>query len=533
MFFNDTEIFRTSTAEPIQNGIIWTYIKDMSHVLSLFKEHQKIIFDLGNLVDDTYTGSWNTVLTATFFEVEDSFDAADVVIPVSSRKSSVGSPSTFVIPESRAVDALSFPQNIERASFSISACGQANEEFWWSNVLSSDTHVFGNDTTLSGHSPFREVQLMIDGMLAGVAWPFPVIFTGGIAPGLWRPVVGIDAFDLREDEIDITPFAPLLADGKEHTFEIKVAGISDDGNGGGNLTFAIGSNWVVTGKVFIWLDKNGSVTTGTAPEISSPAPSLQLYSATSAGVNRSAESLRYSVYATRNLSIQATVGTSRGSQLVTWQQTLKYSNEGDITNGGNNQTNLQSTSGSDVASSGYSKAFSYPLYVFSSYRVLDGGNYTIDGKMSRGKSVDRISDLAFPSELTTFGGAPKHMSSYVGTSASDWQNGTASHLGAPALKTSIASGSTEQWFFLYGVGDSATVIQEANPTLSAPSITELYRRHVLAANDSIIRDEESFTGSMGQEIHEVQQDQSSHSSAATAQPLGRPGIRAMLGRGPA
>jgi hypothetical protein len=141
--------------------------------------------------------------------------------------------------------------------------------------------------------------------------------------------------------------------------------------------------------------------------------------------------------------------------------------------------------------------------------------------------------LAFPSELTTFGGAPKHMSSYVGTSASDWQNGTASHLGAPALKTSIASGSTEQWFFLYGVGDSATVIQEANPTLSAPSITELYRRHVLAANDSIIRDEESFTGSMGQEIHEVQQDQSSHSSAATAQPLGRPGIRAMLGRGPA
>lgn len=34
-----------------------------------------------------------------------------------------------------------------------------------------------------GYSPFREVQLFIDGMLAGVAWPFPVIFTGGVVPG--------------------------------------------------------------------------------------------------------------------------------------------------------------------------------------------------------------------------------------------------------------------------------------------------------------------------------------------------------------
>src|ERR1700758_1574812 len=30
MFLGDTEVFRTSTAEPTINGIIWTYIKDMS-----------------------------------------------------------------------------------------------------------------------------------------------------------------------------------------------------------------------------------------------------------------------------------------------------------------------------------------------------------------------------------------------------------------------------------------------------------------------------------------------------------------------
>jgi hypothetical protein len=53
------------------------------------------------------------------------------------------------------------------------------------------------------------VQLLIDGQLAGLSWPFPVVFTGGIVPGFWRPVVGIDAFDLREDVIDITPWLPV------------------------------------------------------------------------------------------------------------------------------------------------------------------------------------------------------------------------------------------------------------------------------------------------------------------------------------
>jgi hypothetical protein len=179
MFFNDTEIFRTSTAEPTQNGIIWTYTKDMSAYLSLFKESQKIIFDLGNLVDDTYTGLWNTTLTASFFTAEDTIEAADMIIPVSSHQSASDKPSIFRVPESKAINSLVLPRNIKKAVFSISSCGQAAEEFWWANVLSSDTAVFGNETTLYGYSPIREVQLWIDGLLAGVAFPFPVIFTGG------------------------------------------------------------------------------------------------------------------------------------------------------------------------------------------------------------------------------------------------------------------------------------------------------------------------------------------------------------------
>lgn len=51
-------------------------------------------------------------------------------------------------------------------------------------------------TTLHGYSSFREIQVLIDGVLAGVAWPFATVFTGGIVPALWRPLVSITAYDL-------------------------------------------------------------------------------------------------------------------------------------------------------------------------------------------------------------------------------------------------------------------------------------------------------------------------------------------------
>lgn len=115
--------------------------------------------------------------------------------------------------------------------------------------MSSETNTFPQTGALLGYSPFREVQLFIDGMLAGVAWPFPIIFTGGIVPGLWRPIVGIDAFDLKEDEIDITPWLPLLCDGNSHNFTIRVSGLTDNGNGTATLSETTGGYWLVTGKV--------------------------------------------------------------------------------------------------------------------------------------------------------------------------------------------------------------------------------------------------------------------------------------------
>ena len=134
------------------------------------------------------------------------------------------------MPSDIAAVNVKIPRRTNRAVFSIFACGQIDEEQWFDNVFDSAVNTFPGYGPLFGGSPFRELQLYIDGMLAGVVWPFPIFFTGGIVPGLWRPIVGIDAFDLREDEIDITPWLGQITDGHKHTFEIRVAGISGDGS---------------------------------------------------------------------------------------------------------------------------------------------------------------------------------------------------------------------------------------------------------------------------------------------------------------
>jgi hypothetical protein len=78
---------------------------------------------------------------------------------------------------------------------------------------------------------------------------FPLLFTVGVDPKLWRPIVGIGAYDLPTFEID----------GKAHTFGLQVVGF--DSSVKGNIG-AVGENWYVTGTVFVWLNAHSDQTTG-------------------------------------------------------------------------------------------------------------------------------------------------------------------------------------------------------------------------------------------------------------------------------
>lgn len=133
IYFGDIELWRTSTAEPTKNGIYWTYIKDMSWALSLMKEPQKLIFDLGNLIDSTYTGTYNATLTATFFTTEDTVVPADEILPISTRQGAAGMGSQFSFPSQNASNTFSLPRNAKKAVVSLAATGQIGEEFWYTS----------------------------------------------------------------------------------------------------------------------------------------------------------------------------------------------------------------------------------------------------------------------------------------------------------------------------------------------------------------------------------------------------------------
>ncbi|KAJ5994482.1 hypothetical protein N7451_010206 [Penicillium sp. IBT 35674x] len=398
LYFNSTELWRTSTAEPTQDGIFYTYKKEMHQYLPLWKEPQKIIFDLGNIVNSEYTGILNTTLTATFFTVPDTPAAADKILPISRLLGASNSSSVAVLPSEDTAVSYTLPRNLKRAVISVSACGQADEEFWYQNVFSSDTDTFVDvSPVLYGDGPWREVQVLIDGMLAGVSWPFPVIFTGGIVPGFWKPIVGIDAFDLREHEIDITPFIPYLSDGKPHTFNLVVVSVNDHGGEYATIANTTTDSWYVTGKIFLFEDEEGHITTGSMPVIKDPLPSLQITRSISTNSTGTNETLTETTTAKRSLLITSRLKTSSGEKEVSWSQDISYENFNQLIDYGWFQKTIQKTTGTDKTGSsiGYSLSYEYPFNCDWWY-FETGEELGIYGNISRSLTFDVLGPSVFP-----------------------------------------------------------------------------------------------------------------------------------------
>ena len=332
-------------------------------------------------------------------------------------------------------------------------------------------------------------------------------------------IVGIDAFDLREDEIDITPFLPILCDGAAHSFEIRVSGINDTGNGTGVLAETVGSNWPVTGKIFLWLDPEGSVTTGSGPVASIPDPVVQLSSSVGKLPNGTNETLTYQVNAQRTISFTSTINTANGSETASWRQSLSYSNFGNYTEAGNVQVNNQSTTGNDVSSLDYSRSLNYPLYAFSVYGAIRD-NITIFANVVRGKDVQTIGQAVFPTGVEPVEEAETGSQPFQGSLLQTMQNGTATYLSNQTSMTSFSFGSTEQDMTLSGVLTSGSNAQ-GDPQVASTS--ELFQRHVKAVNSTVVEDDESVIG------RAVSHD---HSGLPSMNNFAGSGTRSMLGRGP-
>lgn len=225
---------------------------------------------------------------------------------------------------------IRIPRNAYRAVIEIYVSFHGNDEFWYSNPPSSYFKAENDDENLHknpsdsyakikkvsverGHGAYREVLVMIDGNLVGSVVPFPVIFTGGINPLFWEPIVSIGAFDLPSYDVELTPYLGLLLDGKVHSFSFQVAD---------SISF-----WLVDANLHLWLDAcSKEVQAGIG--YSSPEFSLER--------EFKFEGLdgKFEIEAERKTEISGWVNSSAGNFTTSFSLKLKFKNKIQFYNNG-------------------------------------------------------------------------------------------------------------------------------------------------------------------------------------------------------
>ncbi|SES45626.1 Peptide N-acetyl-beta-D-glucosaminyl asparaginase amidase A [Streptomyces sp. yr375] len=230
------EVFRTSTPEPSPDGIEWSVEKDVTRYSDTFREAQDVEMLIGNVVDDTYTGVIDVKVTLTFYESHDGKPAA-------------APDRVLTLADGPAGTTLTTPRNSERVVAEVYATGSGGgcEEYWYLTVPAAAPYSCHADD-----GPYREVQLKVDGQVAGIATPFPTVWTGGWSnPFLWYVIPGPRAFDIKPIEYDLTPFAAILNDGRPHRVEVSVVGVP-----------AGQSGWSTPVNVLVWQDPGKAVVGG-------------------------------------------------------------------------------------------------------------------------------------------------------------------------------------------------------------------------------------------------------------------------------
>ncbi|PVH80011.1 hypothetical protein DL98DRAFT_492036 [Cadophora sp. DSE1049] len=469
LYLGDVEVWRTTTGMPVRTGIFYNFMKDVTVFNAVLRTEQKVIMQLDNIYNDVFTGNFNVTITALYYDDHEIFTPANTILPISAKLSSANQSSVISLPDGNASVSVTFPRNVERAVVSIIASGNGAEEFWFTNVPTEYEKTF-NNTAIYGYSPFREVQLLIDGELAGAIWPFPTIFTGGISPGLWVPIVGVDTYDLPNFEIDVSPWLGLLCNGKSHTFELNVVGYDSVTTLG-----TVGSNWWVSGSIFLWIDSAGNQTTGSAVQSWAPRPEFDFTPVitTSSGLNTT---LWVELNAERSISHTSTVTTSAGSRELIWTQNLRYINIQKFTAKGYNETLYQLTSGTSTFSSSgddasaITNSFSYPLSFTQDYVIpVDPTvvNSTLVAELDRSKISSAIPILSYLTSPKTFEEPALLATRQNGSCIYYWNNTYYQFAGAidPAKGT---IGATEQWFSFLGPLTSGEI--------------DAYGRHVAAVD---------------------------------------------------
>ncbi|MFJ7959102.1 peptide-N4-asparagine amidase [Streptomyces sp. NPDC096319] len=281
------EILRTSTPQPSPDGIAWSVEKDVTRYRDTLSRPQPVEMLIGNVVNETYTGVIDVHVTLTFHTAQ------------GRTKPAAGTPDR-VLPLTDA--GLTTPRNTERVLAEVYATGSGGgcEEYWYLSVPDA-----GPYSCRATDGPHREVRVSVDGRLAGIAAPFPTVWTGGWSnPFLWYVTPGPRAFDVQPIVYDLTPFAALLNDGNTHRVEVSVAGVP-----------AGLSGWSVPTNVLLWQDEGSRVVTGGLDRHEESAP-------LNSAVYTAGSPHRVDTEASHRLTVAGHLNTSHGRVDTTVSRTV-------------------------------------------------------------------------------------------------------------------------------------------------------------------------------------------------------------------
>lgn len=312
IWLNGANLYFGTTQEPRATvAPNWHIERDLSDYSALFANAGSGYVELGNVVDETYTGIIHGSASLLFYPRTSGLDRPprpDRVLPLAA------GPDGGVVDlvgDARLAVTLNLPTNIERAYLDVIAQSQGDDEFWYLCVPDD----LSAELQSCPGSGFRESQVFIDGVASGVAPVYPWLYTGAIDPGLWRPTPSLQTLAFEPYRVDLTPFAGLLSDGQPHTLAIGV--------------FNAQNRFSATANLLLYLDHGAAQTSGavTANTLASPpTPVVDVVDDSNEGTIVKTVSLT----STREFRIEGYVDTSHGRVGTTLEQRIAFSNVQDF-----------------------------------------------------------------------------------------------------------------------------------------------------------------------------------------------------------
>jgi hypothetical protein len=299
-----------TTPEPSPSfGPTWHIERDLTDYAALFVSQQDGEAILGNIVNSTYTGVIYGTARIEFYSAWSSKKEPRVADSVLNLHDGSGGAVTLNTADDSLSRTFTLPGNVEAAYLDVFAQSQSADEFWFTCVPDD----VAGDLQSCGATAFREAEIALDGMPAGIAPVYPWVYTGCIDPYLWSPIPGVQTLNFVPYRVDLTPFAVVLSDGQPHTISLSV--------------YNANGYFLADAALLLCFDEGSSQVTGEVTEntlVSNPAPDPVI----NEDLDVTDESItgKVSVTSAREYTLAGYVKTSHGKVKTKVKTKIDFSN---------------------------------------------------------------------------------------------------------------------------------------------------------------------------------------------------------------